>query len=281
MLKPSLANIRKHLEIISRPRDIFQNRGTLLEIEEYIKSEFQSYGYALEIQPSPFEDETFNNVIARSRSLSSSRFIIGAHFDAVPGTPGADDNASGVAALLETARLLANTEAASKIDFITFNAEEYNMIGSSFHVNKLKANKQTLIGMLSLEMIGYTNSRKGSQEIPLPLKPFYPNVGNFLALVGDWNSKPLLKQAENAFKKVNGLPVETLRLPGKGNLLPAARLSDHSPFWDAGYPALLVTDTSFFRNPHYHTSQDRLETLDLEFLSRVTEGIVRLAVLIT
>jgi hypothetical protein len=130
--------------------------------------------------------------------------------------------------------------------------------------------------MISLEMVGFTSSVKGSQQLPLFLKPHFPDVGNFLALVGDSKSDALLKKAQAAFKKIDGLPVEILKLPAKGWLLPAARLSDHSPFWDAGYPALLVTDTSFFRNPHYHQPSDKIETLDLNFLSRVTAGVVEL-----
>ena len=131
--------------------------------------------------------------------------------------------------------------------------------------------------MISLEMVGFTAKAKGTQKLPLPLRPFYPDTGDFLALVGDDVSSSLLALARSAFRKVPRLPVETLTVPLHGWLFPETRLSDHAPFWDAGYPALLVTDTSFFRNPHYHLPSDRLETLDLEFLAKVTEGIVNLA----
>ncbi len=111
--------------------------------------------------------------------------------------------------------------------------------------------------------------------MPLALRPFYPDVGNFLALVADSSSASLLEKGKKAFGSVPGLPVETLMVPAKGMVFPETRLSDHSSFWDAGYPALLVTDTSFFRNPHYHTAADRIDTLDLEFLAQVAEGVVR------
>ena len=111
--------------------------------------------------------------------------------------------------------------------------------------------------------------------MPLFLKPFYPDIGHFIGLVANTKSRRFLKGVEKIFRRVEGLPVETLTLPGKGWIFPDARLSDHSPFWDEGFPALLVTDTSFFRNPHYHSPADRIETLDLDFLGKVTEAVIR------
>lgn len=274
--------LRKHLAAIARPRDPFENFETLREIQSYIEEEFGSFGYETQKDSFSFEGREFENVIAShpgslTQNKEVSRFIIGAHFDAVPGTTGADDNASGVAALLEAARLLAGERAAGIIDFLAFNLEERGLIGSSHHVATLKKQGVKLAGMISLEMVGFTSREKGSQKMPLVLRPFYPNVGNFLALVGDDQSKGLLRKAKPEFQKVSGLAVETLSVPGKGWIFPETRLSDHSPFWDAGIPALLVTDTSFFRNPHYHTPADRAETLDLEFLAHVTEGIAHFA----
>jgi len=291
MRKPSADELNKHLAAISRPRDIFENRTTLLEIQSYIESELKTYGYRIEKQAFTFQGAELENLIAYEEGpRTEPRFLIGAHFDAVPGSYGADDNASGVASMLEAARLLKGTEAAKLIDFIAFNAEEYGMVGSTHYVEALKhsggvmhkrrmsgGQSATIKGMISLEMVGYTNDQKGSQKIPLFLKPFYPDAGNFLALVGDGKSMNLLKKAKDAFKRVKGLPVETLMLPARGWIVPETRLSDHSPFWDKGYPALLVTDTSFFRNPHYHTPEDKVETLNLEFLNQVTEGVVALA----
>lgn len=278
MTPPNLETIRRHLEAVARPRDVFENRKTLEDVQSYIETEWTGYGYRVQKHPFEWGGLALENLVAfRPPRSGHARFVIAAHFDAVPGTDGADDNASGVAGLLECARLLAPTPAAGDIDFIAFNAEEYNMIGSTAYVEELKRQRVGIAGMLSLEMIGYTSERKGSQQIPLFLKPFYPDTGNFIALVGDGRSTSLLKAAREAFRKVPGLPVETLIVPAKGWLIPETRLSDHSPFWDAGYPALLVTDTSFFRNPHYHTPRDRIETLHLEFLGRVVEGIVNLA----
>ncbi len=276
-LKSEIKLLKKHLAAVARLRDPFQNRESLLEVESYIFNELRSFGYEVKIDPFQFDEMEFHNLMAHSPSSKEAKWIIGAHFDAVPGTDGADDNASGVACLLESARLLVHSKSVSEIDFLFFNLEEDGMIGSSHYVSRLKRNKTKIQGMLSLEMVGYTSQEKGSQKMPLLLKPFYPDRGNFLALVGDTQSKTLLEKTKKAFKQVPELPVETLTVPAKGWAFPETRLSDHSPFWDASYPALLVTDTSFFRNPHYHTSSDRVETLDLNFMARVTEGVIQFA----
>ena len=284
-------SLKRHLSAVACLRDPFQNPEALAKVAHYIQNQFEASGYRVEADVFELEGQKFENLIARPASFPSSsspQFMVAAHFDAVPGTPGADDNASGVAAMLEAARLVAESNPDSPVHFAAFNLEEYGMIGSSRYVESLKKElflrkssgktKDSFNGMISLEMVGFTAHEKGSQILPLILKPFYPDTGNFLALVGDLRSAALMQKAKGAF--TNGiLPVETLTVPLKGWEFPAVRLSDHSPFWDAGLPALLVTDTSFFRNPHYHTPEDRIETLNLDFLKSVTEGVVRLAAL--
>ncbi len=275
-----LERVKKHLRFIARPRDAFENPVRLKEIQKYIYSEFISYGYEVRTQPVICQGRTFENLLVKRPEVSSfPEFIVAAHFDSAPGgTPGADDNASGTSALLEIARCAKDLPAA--VHFIAFNLEEYGMLGSLEYVKSLTSgmsaeNRGKFIGMLSLEMIGFTSREKGSQKMPAVLKPFYPDTGDFLALVADGGSSKLLKLAEPAFKKA-GLPVHKLQVPMKGNLFPAVRLSDHSPFWDEGFPALLVTDTSFFRNPHYHEAGDTVETLDLDFLCKTAEGCLGL-----
>lgn len=270
--------IKRHLTEIAIPRDLFSDPANLLKVQSYVETQFISFGYRVNKHSFIFQNETFNNLIAHGPNFEErDRFIIGAHFDAVPGTAGADDNASGVAALLEAARILSSHKKLSHLEFIAFNAEEYGMVGSSFYVGLLKKRKATIKGMISLEMIGYISQTHGSQNLPLFLKPFYPSVGNFISLVGDTQSQKLLKTAKAVFNALSDLPVESITLPLKGWILSEARLSDHSPFWDAGYPALLVTDTSFFRNPHYHLPSDQVHTLDLNFLTKVTDAIIQLA----
>ena len=144
---------------------------------------------------------------------------MGAHFDSVQGTPGADDNASGVAVLLEAARLLARARVGAQILFCAFNLEELNMIGSSYFVKKLKSVGAKVAAMISLEMVGYTDSRPGSQKYPFGLKAFYPDRGDFIGVIGNWNSASLLRRVARQMRQVQGLPVETLSVPGKNNAI--------------------------------------------------------------
>ncbi|HEY1234727.1 MAG TPA: M28 family peptidase [Candidatus Binatia bacterium] len=201
--------------------------------------------------------------------------IVGAHFDSVIDTPGADDNASGVAVLLEAARLLSHAHLNSQVLMCAFNLEELNMIGSTAFAKKLKATGARIEGMISLEMIGYTDLRPGSQKLPVGLSRFYPDQGDFIGVVGNWKSKSLLQTLSSAMREVADLPVETLSVPGDGMVIPAVRLSDHAPFWDLGFPAVMVTDTSFYRNPYYHAATDTIETLNIEFIAKVCEGVAR------
>jgi len=218
--------------------------------------------------------ESFVNLIARpARCPSGPRLIVGAHLDTVPNSPGADDDASGLAALLECSRLVGQYAQAAPVEFAVFNLEELGMVGSSHYAARLRREQQPVIGMLSLEMVGFTES-EGLQRYPWFLRGRFPRVGAYLGLAANRRSRGLLGIVERAMRTIDGLPVETLVLPGNGWAFPEARLSDHAPFWDRGYPALLVTDTAFFRNPHYHQPSDTVETLDLAFLERVTQGLV-------
>jgi Zn-dependent M28 family amino/carboxypeptidase len=153
----------------------------------------------------------------------------------VDGTPGADDNAPGAAVMLESARVLAQYAFARDVLFCAFNLEELNMIGSSEVVAALKSAGTGVRGMIALKMIGYIDDRRGSQRYPAGLGVLYPDCANFIGIVGNWKSRPLLREIASAMRKIPALQVETLTVPGNGNLLPVVRLSDHAPFWDAGY----------------------------------------------
>jgi Zn-dependent M28 family amino/carboxypeptidase len=275
-IKVSPQQLRRTLEMIVGERSPFSGRRHLATVENFIEKELASYGLKVESDYFSYRGTNFRNIVGRSSALRSGPLIIlGAHFDSVPGTPGADDNGSGVAVLLEVARLLSRARLRSEVLFCAFNLEELNMIGSSHFAKKLKSAGVKVDAMVSLEMVGYTDSRPGSQKYPLGLSAFYPDRGDFIGVIGNWNSASLLRRFARQMRQVRGLPVETLSVPGNGGLIPAVRLSDHSPFWDAGYPALMVTDTSFFRNPHYHRSTDTLETLNLDFMAKVCEGVIR------
>lgn len=268
--------LRRNLQAIVGERSPFSGQRHLAEVESFIEKELASYGLAVESDTFSYRGKNFRNIVGRlSAQRGASLIILGAHFDSVEGTPGADDNASGLAVLLEAARLLSRARLRSELLFCAFNLEELNMIGSTYFAKKLKAAEVKVEAMISLEMIGYTDPRPGSQKYPIGLSWLYPERGDFIGVIGNWNSSSLLRRFTRQMRQVPGLPVETLSVPGNGGLVPAVRLSDHSPFWDLGYPALMVTDTSFFRNPHYHGPRDTLDTLNLDFMAKVCAGVIR------
>lgn len=271
----SAAALKKHLEQIVGERNPSSSPRRLTLVEDYIEKEFKDLGLEVENDRFFYSGKHYRNIIARVRSaLSAPLIILGAHFDSVPGSPGADDNASGVAVLLEAARILSGLRVRYPVVFCAFNLEELNMIGSTHFAKRLKSHGLKVAAMVSLEMLGYTDSRTGSQKYPVGLSWFYPERGDFIAIIGNWRSASLLKSFAGAMRQIAGLPVETLTVLGNGFLVPQVRLSDHAPFWDLGYSALLLTDTAFMRNPHYHTSSDTIDTLDLEFMAKVCQGVV-------
>jgi Zn-dependent M28 family amino/carboxypeptidase len=180
-----------------------------------------------------------------------------------------------VAALLELAtwvgpRLAQLAKPTARLVLAAYDDEEYGLLGSSHHSGQIAS---PVKGMISLEMLGYTDRRPGSQALPPHLRGLYPDVGDFIGVVGNDASRALLAAAVAGLKRVEGLPVQSLAVPGDGSLLPETRLSDHASFWDRGLPALMITDTSFFRNPHYHRPTDAPATLDYPFLAKVTAGV--------
>lgn len=276
--------LRRHLENICFLRSQFLNPGAVRRAARYIEQEFQSYG--LEVGTDEFQHwlTTWNrnkNIIAGFLHADPKTpcLIIGAHYDAVPFTHGADDNGSGVAVLLEAARVLSQTYRPShlQVRFVAFAMEECGMIGSQHYVETLQKNNTTVVGMLSLECVGYTSSKPGSQIIPPGLPIQVPDRGDFIGIVGNTASGELNDCLESAIHQyAPGLKAVSLLVPDNGYVLPATRLSDHSSFWDAGYPALLITDTAFLRNPHYHRPSDRIETLDFSFMTLLAQAIIAL-----
>ncbi len=277
------ADLQQRVQRIAGERHPASSRLHLNAVENYIEKEFQSFGLSVESDPFSYWGKNYRNIIAyrgASPLLSPARrpnkglTLLGAHFDSVQGSPGADDNASGVAVLLEAAKILSRLHIHSGVLFCAFNLEEMNMLGSTKFAERLKAATAKVTAMICLEMVGFTDSRPGSQTYPLGLQWLYPDRGNFIGIISNWRSGPLLRRFARSMRQVPGLPVETLNVLGNGFLLPQVRLSDHAPFWDFGYPALLVTDTAFFRNPHYHSLSDASETLDFNFMARVCQGVV-------
>ncbi len=268
-----------HLSVTLGERSIYRPK-TLKAAEDYVHRHLGALGYAVRRQPFLCQKQEVANVVA-GRPQAAGYYILGAHFDTVAGSPGADDNASGVAVLLETARLAKDLSPPRPWVFIGFTTEEpptFNTLymGSNVYARHAPREGHRILGMLCLESVGYFRQEPGTQSIPLPLKFMgYPNTGNFLGLVSDRRSKPLMQRLEAALKAGGRLPVQTLAVPLGGYLVPEVRLSDHANFWDQGYPAVMLTDTAFLRNPHYHTERDRLETLDLDAMVELTLGLTR------
>jgi Zn-dependent M28 family amino/carboxypeptidase len=267
--------LRRTLEAVVGERSPFSGQAHLTEVERFIEAELRSYGIATESDCFSYHGKSFRNLIGQiGNPLADSTVILGAHFDAVEGAPGADDNGSGVAVLLESARILAQAPLRSRLLICAFNLEELNMIGSSHFARKLKAAGTPIEAMISLEMVGYADSRPGSQQYPAGLRWFYPDRGDFIGVIGNFKSISLLRRVAREMRRVPGLSVAALTVPGKGEIIPAVRLSDHAPFWDLGYPALMITDTAMFRNPHYHRASDKLNTLSIDFMAKVCQGVI-------
>ncbi len=266
-----------HLTQIVRDRDPYLAKAGHSYVQQYIRQQLEQWG---EIQTHEFtiRGQTHQNFIlnlpanATSRRKQKPPILIGAHYDAVPGTPGADDNATGVAALLELAKALATEPANYPIQLVAFDMEEYGLLGSAQYAADLRQQQQPLRLMLSLEMLGYRNPAPHSQRYPAGLERFYPNRGDFIALVGNLPTIPDLIHLSRSIRNI-GVPSEWLPVPNRGLMVSQTRLSDHASFWDKGYRAMMVTDTAFMRNPHYHKATDTITTLDLDFLSGITRGL--------
>lgn len=202
--------------------------------------------------------------------------VIGAHYDSAWPSPGADDNASGVAVLLELARRLAEQRYDRTLRLVFFPNEESphygtERMGSKVYVHRASERGEDIIGMFSLEMLGYYDDTPGSQDFPRIIKPFYPDRGNFVAFVANLASRGLLHDAIGGFRQYAGMPAYGIAAPVM--LVPDIRRSDHAMFWSHGYQAVMITDTAGFRNPHYHRHTDLPATLDYGRMARVVEGL--------
>lgn len=216
-----------------------------------------------------------------ARKAGQKPIIIGAHYDTVPSSPGADDNASGIAIMLEVAHLCGQNRLPihNPIQFIAFGMEEEGCIGSCRHATRLKKKGAEITTMISLECVGYTDSQPNTQQAPPGLPVQIPDTGNFLGVIGNDLARAYVGLIKNcAASNAPELEVIPLVVPNNGHQLPSSRLSDHAPFWDRGYPAMMLTDTAFLRNPNYHQPSDLPETLDLDFMTRIANTVAAFAI---
>lgn len=244
----------------------------------YLTGELEGMGYAVEAETYAVGDDVATNlwVEVGGTDRPDEKVVIGAHYDSVPTTPGADDNASGVAAGLELARAFAGRPQPQTVRFVFFANEEppyfqRDTMGSLVHARALAAANAQVTAMISLEMLGFYTDEPGSQEVPLGLAGLFPDTGNFIAFVSDVPSRMVLDEAVAAFMGSSGFPAEKLAAPGN---LPEAGFSDHWSFWQVDYRAIMITDTAFFRNPHYHEPTDTVDTLDYVRFGQLFEGLI-------
>jgi hypothetical protein len=242
----------------------------------YITENFEASGYAVRHQDYTAAGKTVRNIEATlpGAEPGGKIIVVGAHYDSALG-PAANDNASGVAALLELARLMKDATPRLTVRFVAFVNEEppffqTEEMGSYVYAREAKARGDDVAAMLSLETMGYYSDEKGSQRYPFPLKYLYPDTGNFIGFVGNRESRGLVKETLRLFRAASDMPAESAALPAS---IPGVGWSDHWSFWRFGYPALMVTDTAPFRYPYYHTEDDTIDKIDFYRLARVVDGL--------
>ena len=274
-------NVRTTVEYLSREvgQRSWSNVETLAGVAGYLHDRFKAYGLDVRREPFVHRGKTYYNIVAEVKGSAppgDGILIIGAHYDTVAGTPGADDNASGVAGLLELARLARLAPPRRTTRFVAFSLEEPPVfgtegMGSYIHAANSKKEGVAVYGMISLEMIGFYCDRTGCQRYPFfLLEWFFPSKGDFIAFAGDRRSRRFLLQVRDRFTSAARMPVETL------TVMPhtvGSDLSDHRNFWSFGYPAFMITDTSFFRNAHYHTPDDTHDILDYQRMAALIKGL--------
>ena len=237
---------------------------------EYIRGEFKKAGYRSAYQEYKINNMSFRNISAIKEAANKRLIIIGAHYDAYF-NPGADDNMSSVAVLLETAKAAFDLDPSYSVNFVAFVNEEppnfrTDTMGSYVYARNLKEEDADLEGAIILECVGFYSDKPASQTYPPLFGFFYPNKGNFLALISNFSSSKFAGTVEKAFKGSTSLP---LKKAVTFDFVPGVDFSDNWGFWKVGYPAVMLTDTAFFRNPNYHSSHDTFETLDYQKMSEI------------
>ena len=288
-VKPVVQSNRKRLEADVKalasqfPTRSIEDIETLNKAADYIKSQFTSVTDRVEEQRFNYDGREYRNIICSFGPKDAPRIIIGAHYD-VAGlhNPGADDNASGIAGVLELARMLSKEQPDLKhrVDLLAYTLEEppyFNTpaMGSFMHANQLASAKVKVRLMVSAEMIGYFTDREDSQNYPVSiLKWIYPSKGNFVGVVGLLFDRYLVARTKKLLRVTKELPVYSINAP---RLVQGVDFSDHRNYWKFNFPAVMVTDTAFFRNPNYHSPSDTPNTLDYERMSKVVDGLYRIA----
>lgn len=243
---------------------------------DYIANALRASGGRVSEQSFEVRGKSFKNLIASFGPDTAERIVVGAHYDVCDSLPGADDNASGIAGLLELGRLLGSQAAPLRVDLVAYTLEEppffrTRQMGSARHAQLLKREGAKVRAMLALEMIGRFTDLPGSQRYPSSLiSPLYPDRGDFIAVVGRFGDIALVRSVKRSMRRATPLSVVSINGP---RWIPGLDFSDHHPYWDAGFSAAMVTDTAFYRNADYHSAQDTADRLDYPRMARVVQGV--------
>lgn len=258
-------------------RDMAAHPKALAKAAAHVEARLRAAGYAVARRPFEVKGRPVDNLeaVLAGGAKASEVVVVGAHYDSVPTTPGADDNASGTAALIEVARAMRGKKPARTVRFVAFVNEEppyfkTEAMGSLVYARALARSRVNVVGMLSLETLGYYDPRPDSQRYPAGLSLFYPSTGDFVAFVGTGESRTLVHRLVGAFRAAAKFPSESIAAP---SFVQGVDYSDHWSFVQVGFRAVMVTDTAFMRNQRYHEAQDTADTLDYERMARMVEGL--------
>jgi hypothetical protein len=238
----------------------------------WIAQRLKGLGYSVRSYNYSILGKTYTNIEAQ-RGKKGPFLVVGAHYDSVAGSPGANDNGSGTVALLALAERLKTAPGNFRLVFFPNEEPPYfvkETMGSLVYARMCQKRGDNLKAMLSLETLGYYSQVKGSQKYPMPLSLTYPSTGNFVAFIGNFESGPLVQLCVGAFREAAQFPSEGAALPAN---VPGVGWSDHWSFWEIGVPGVMVTDTAPFRYPHYHLESDTPDKVDYDSLARVVEGL--------
>lgn len=273
-------NLRRHVEKLSGEIGE-RNLRRYTQLEEaalYITDTMEELGYEVRPQHYIVDGKPVRNIQAeiKGKSLPDEIIVIGAHYDTVVGSPGADDNASGVAGVLEMARLLARARPERTVRFVLFVCEEQphfttHEMGSRQYAKRCRSLNENIVAMFAIEMIGYYSDRADSQKYPSPFQFLYPRRGNFIGFIGNTRSKNLLLRSIEIFRSETKFPSQGIVAPEwtPGGIW----RSDHGSFWEYGYPGIMITDSAEFRNPYYHSDMDTPDKIDYDSSGRVVTGL--------
>lgn len=274
-------SLRRHVQAIAGDigdRNVWRYDELNASVE-YISRVLRDAGYAVAEQPYDAAGKTVKNLEAELKGGDQAHeiLVIGAHYDSVRGCPGANDNGTGVAAVLELARAMAADRPQRTVRFVLFVNEEppffhTEAMGSLVYAKACKARGDKVVGMISIETIGFYSDARGSQKYPPPFDRMFPDTGNFIGFVADERSGPFLNDVMSSFRRHTQFPSEGLAAPAS---VQGVGWSDHWAFWQAGYPALMATDTAPFRYPHYHEPTDTPDKVDYDRTARVVAGLLR------